>query len=125
MGNKKSTLAVMTKVRQLSKYIFDACEKSPKKYRFSLCNRLCNFSLDSIELIYRANCEKDINRRLILQDKAKSSIAMTDYFANLACELNCITIHQYEVISLAIAESLKLLVVWMNSTKKNLVVLTQ
>ena len=50
---------------------------------------------------------------------------MTDYFANLACELNCITIHQYEVISLAIAESLKLLVAWMNSTKKNLVVLTQ
>lgn len=38
MGKKKSTLAVLIKVRELGKYIFEVCEKSPKKYCFSLCN---------------------------------------------------------------------------------------
>ena len=55
MAKKKSTLVVMTKARELAKYIFDSCEKSPKKFRFTLCTKLENYCLNVIEYIYVAN----------------------------------------------------------------------
>ncbi|MDO5330802.1 MAG: four helix bundle protein [Bacillota bacterium] len=120
MARKKSTLAVMTKARELAQYVFDACEKSPRKYRFSLCTKLQNYALNVIEEIYLANSSKDLGIRISHQERARVNLAMTDYFANLANELNCLSIHQYEVISLRDAEAMKLLVAWMNSSKKQL-----
>lgn len=122
MAKKKSTLAVMTKARELAKYVFDVTEKSPKKFHFTLCTKLENYSLNTIELIYKANSLKDMSKRVEIQDKAKTYLAMVDYFANLPYELKCITFHQYEVISLHVAATMKLLVAWMNQAKKQVVI---
>ena len=51
MAKKKLTLVVMTKARELAKYIFDSCEKSPKKFRFTLCTKLENYCLNVIDYI--------------------------------------------------------------------------
>lgn len=118
MPRKKSTLAVMTKTRELTTYVFDACEKAPRKYRFSLCMKVQNYCLDALENIYLANSEKDLGKRISYQEKAKVNIAMLDYFFNLAYELQCFTFHQYEVVSLKVAETLKLMIAWLNSTKR-------
>ena len=91
MPKKKSTLVVMTKARELAKYIFEACEKSPKKFRFTLCTKLENYSLNVIECLYIANSLKEKSQRLEYQEKAKKLLAMIDYFANLSYELGCIT----------------------------------
>ena len=78
MAKKKSTLVVMTKARELAKYIFDSCEKSPMKFRFTLCTMLENYCLNVIEYIYVANSIKDSDERIIYQDKAKRLLAMID-----------------------------------------------
>lgn len=93
----------MTKARELAKYIFDSCEKSPKKFRFTLCTKLENYCLNVIEYIYVADSIKDSDERIIYQDKAKRLLTMIDYFANLSFELGCITFKQYENISLLVA----------------------
>jgi len=120
MAKRKSTLAVMTKTRGLAVYIFDACDKSPKKFRFTLCTKLENYVLCTIELIYRANLEYDLNLRIKYQERALSYLAMIDYFSNLSNELKCITLHQYEVISFNVSECLKLMKAWLNATKKRI-----
>ncbi len=115
---KKNELFVMTKTKDLAKYIITITEKSPKKFRFTLIVRLQNYILDAIETIYLANMEKDISRRLELQYKAKGLLSMLDYFAQLAFEQECILFKQYEQISKMQAESLYYLGKWIASTTK-------
>ena len=115
---KKSELFVLTKAKDLSKYIFTITEKSPKKFRFSLVVRLQNLILEVLEKIYLANSEKDLQKRLNIQSDAKTTLAMLDYFAGLAYEIECILFKQYEQISKQQAECLLYLKKWMASTKK-------
>ena len=115
---KKSDLVVFTKVKDLAKYIITVTERSPKKFRFTLVVRLQNYILDAIEDIYLANSQKDLQKRLVYQEKAKTQLSMLDYFAGIAYEQDCILLNQYEQISKQIAESLMYLSKWMASTKK-------
>lgn len=71
MTQRKSDLYVMTKTKDLAKYILTVTEKSPKKFRFTLVVRIQNYILDTIENIYLANTEKNIDIRYQYQQKAK------------------------------------------------------
>ncbi len=115
---KKNDLFVMTKAKDLAKYIITVTEKSPKKFRFTLVVRLQNYILDAIENIYLANAERDVARRLNYQNKAKTLLSMLDYFAGIAVEQECILFKQYEQISKLQAECLLYLGKWMASTSK-------
>lgn len=115
---RKSDLFVMTKTKDLAKYIITITEKSPKRFRFTLVVRLQNYILDAIENIYLANQERDKDKRLNLQNKAKSLLSMLDYFAGLAYEEGCILFKQYEQISKQQAECLLYLGKWIASTSK-------
>lgn len=115
---RKSDLFVMTKTKDLAKYIITVTEKSPKRFRFTLVVRLQNYILDAIENIYLANQERDKDKRLNLQNKAKSLLSMLDYFAGLAYEEGCILFKQYEQISKQQAECLLYLGKWIASTSK-------
>ena len=117
---KKSELFVFTRAKELAKYIITVTEKSPKKFRFTLVVRLQNYILDAIEYIYLANNERDIRQRLALQDKAKTTLMMLDYFAQIAYEEECILFKQYEQISKQQAECLNYLAKWRASTTKQL-----
>lgn len=118
MSQRKSDLYVMTKSKDLAKYILTVTEKSPKKFRFTLVVRIQNYILDVIENIYLANAEKDLEIRREYQVKAKNLLSMLDYFAGLAYEQECILFKQYENISKQIAECILYLSKWMASTKK-------
>lgn len=48
-ADEKSELFVMTKAKDLAKYILTITEKSPKKFRFTLVVRIQNYILDGIE----------------------------------------------------------------------------
>ena len=117
---KKSELFVFTRAKELAKYIITVTEKSPKKFRFTLMVRLQNYVLDAIEYIYLANNERDVKQRLALQDKAKTTLMMLDYFAQIAYEEECILFKQYEQISKQQAECLSYLAKWRASTSKQL-----
>lgn len=115
---KKNDLFVMTKTKDLAKYIITVTEKSPKKFRFTLVVRIQNYILDVIENIYLANSLPIGEERLALQKKARTTLSMLDYFAGLAYEQECILFKQYEQISKQIAESLLYLGKWIGSTSK-------
>ncbi len=116
---KKNDLFVMTKAKDLAKYIITVTEKSPKKFRFTLVVRLQNYILDAIELIYKANCSRDVVERLRLQEEARVKLSLLDYFAGIAYEQECILFRQYEQISKQQAECLLYLGKWMASTRKS------
>ncbi len=83
---KKSDLFVITKAKDLAKYIITVTEKSPKKYRFTLVVRIQNYVLEGIELLYKANSEPLGEKRKELQDNAKLQFSMLDYFSGIAYE---------------------------------------
>lgn len=115
---KKSDLFVMTKAKDLAKYVITITEKSPKKFRFTLVVRLQNYCLDIIENIYNANLQRDAKNRIVLQERAKELLGMLDYMAGIAYEQQCILFKQYEQISKQQAECLQYLNKWIASTKK-------
>ena len=55
-------MAVFTRAKKLSEYVFVITEKSPKKLRWSIVARLQNCSVDVIEYLYRANYERDADQ---------------------------------------------------------------
>lgn len=118
---KKSDLYVVTKAKDLAKYVLTVTEKSPVKFRFTLVVRLQNYILDVLEHLYIANSLPLGQERQAEQEKAKTKLAMLDYFAGLAAEQKCILFKQYEQIALQQAECLLYLNKWVASDKKRMV----
>jgi len=117
---KKSDLFVVTKAKDLAKYILTVTEKSPKKFRFTLVVRLQNYILDVIENLFLANGTMDMAERLAHQEKASTLLHMLGYFAELASEQQCILFRQYEQISLQQTECLMYLGKWIKDTKRRM-----
>ncbi len=115
---KKSDLFVMTKAKDLAKYIITVTEKSPKKFRFTLVVRLQNMILDVLENLYLANTLPLGRERRERQEKAKTLLAMLDYFAGLAYEQECILFKQFEQIGIQQAECVFYLNKWIASDKR-------
>ena len=55
MSAPQSELTVVTKAKDLCRYVMTVTEKSPKRFRFTLVSRMQNLALDVIEQAYRAN----------------------------------------------------------------------
>ena len=115
---KKSDLFVITKSKDLAKYIITVTEKSPKMYRFTLVTRLQNYVLDALENLYMANATELGAKRAEYQNEAKKYLGMTDYFAGIAAEEGAILFKQYEQIGKQVAEALLYLNKWMASDEK-------
>ncbi len=113
---RKSDLYVITKVKDLAKYIITVTEKSPKKFRFTLVTRLQNYVLDCLEMLLLANAEHNYETRLVYQDKARSLLSLLGYFAEIASDQECILFRQYEQISKQLADCLLYLGRWIAST---------
>ena len=111
-------MAVFTAAKKLSEYIFVICEKSPKKFRWSIITRLQNASVDLIENLYRANFERGADERIAYQKSAMVSINLVDFFAETARSNNAISMHQTAVIAKQLVECKKLLNGWVKATKR-------
>lgn len=116
---KRSELYVLTKTKDLAKYVITITEKSPKKFRYTLVARLQNYILDILECLHLANSyTRGSLERKALQEDAKRKLSMLDYFAQLAYEQECILFKQFEQISKQVAECLMYLGKWMSSDRK-------
>ena len=111
-------MAVFTAAKKLAEYIFVICEKSPKKFRWSIITRLQNASIDVIENLYRANFERQAEARIAYQKSALVSINLVDFFAETARSNNAISLHQTAVIAKQIVECKKLLNGWVKATRR-------
>lgn len=116
---KKSDLYVITKAKELTKYVIMATEKSPKKYRFTLVVRLQNYCLDITENLLIANMLplEDENRQKF-QIKAGRLLKLLGYFAMICMETECILPKQFENICKLQAECIMFLGKWIASDKK-------
>lgn len=118
---KKNELYVMTICKDLSKYVITVTEGAPKKFRFTLVQRLQNYTLDIIENIHYANSynvRDDL--RIKHQLEAKRKLSVLDYYAGLSYEVQCIKFKHYEEISKQIANALMYLNKWIASDKKSI-----
>lgn len=118
-NTRKSDLYVVTKVKELTKYVITVTEKSPKKFRFTLVTRLQNYCLDALENIVTANMlMAGSNERFSLQQEAGRKLEILGYFAMVCLETGCILPNHFENISKLQAEGLLFLGKWIASDKK-------
>jgi hypothetical protein len=121
MSTPPSELKVITECKRLNEYVFHVTEKSPRKYRYSLVERMDNLCLDVISLLYGAN---DIRLgekgRLEKQREAQTKLRLLDYVCEMADGLKCITFDQYQFISKSVCACLRLLESWIASDLRRL-----
>lgn len=113
---KDREMAVFTAAKKLSEYIFIITEKSPKKLRWSIINRLQNSSVELIENLYRANLEQG-EKRNEFQKQASVSISLIDFYSETSRCMQAITIRQTGIIARQLYEIKKMLGGWMRSKK--------
>jgi hypothetical protein len=126
MAAPQSELTVITKAKDLCRYVMTVTEKSPKRFRFTFVSRMQNFALDIIEKTYRANDvyaagagrEKAAAERLDLQHEALTSARLLGYIALLAREQGCILPRQFENITKLASDCQYLLGAWIASDRK-------
>lgn len=111
-------MAVFTHAKKLSEYIFIITEKSPKKFRWSIVSRLQSSSVEIVENLYRANFERDDEKRIYYQKSAAVGLKLLDFYTETARKKQAITVHQMEVIAKQILQTTKLLNGWVKSTKR-------
>lgn len=123
--NNESELTVITRAKELCRYILVVTDKSPKKFRFTLVSRLQNYSLSVIENLYRANdiyfveCNnQNDQKRLMFQKEAMLALRMIGYFAVIAREQQCILPRQQSQIAKLLVETQRILYAWMKSDEK-------
>ena len=101
-NSHENELTVITKAKELCKYVFTVTHKSPKQYRFTFIGKLQNLALSVIENLYRANDvpiarndEAHYKERLEFQRHAMTDIKILGYISMLAMEQGCILMKQY------------------------------
>ena len=115
---EKNELFVITKVKELTKYVFTVTEKSPKRFRYTMVSRLQNYCLDITENLFLANKLPLGEERLKKQEEASRLLSLIAYLSFLASECNCLIKHQFVTISKLQAEALLYLGKWIASDKK-------
>ncbi len=125
---EKNEPTIITKAKDLCRYVLTVTEKSPKRFRFTLTGRMQNLALDIIEQAYRANeiymagpdRENAKRLRLDYQHSALTSVKLLGYMALLAREQGAILPKQYEQITKLVHDVQNLLGAWINSDRKRM-----
>ena len=124
-----SDLAVVTRAKDLATYLFGVTEKSPKRFRFTLCSRMQNAALDILDGLYAANDtwidagdgvarQAALQKRLDLQHGALTSATRLDYMLTLSREQGTILPKQYEHAAGLLYEIRCLLGGWIKSDRR-------
>lgn len=123
---KASELSVLTKAREMCGYVMQATAKSPKQFRFSFVGKMQNLAIEVIECIFKANDTfvggplkaRLAAERLNFQRRALTNIKILAFLAMLAMEQKCLTMKQYEQISMFCGDCGSMLAGWMNSDRR-------
>lgn len=111
-------MAVFTRAKKLSEYIFVITEKSPKKLRWSIVSRLQNCSVDVIENLYRANYERDYEPRREFQKRAQVALNLLDFYTETAKRKQAVSMRQMTIIAREVSEIKRLLNGWIKSSRQ-------
>lgn len=111
-------LRVITKAKQLAKHTLimtSNARRYPKKFRFSLVDKMQNKALEIYEMLFEANRTdiKDYKReRLELQTKAITHCDEFMYFIELSYELNIINSGSMEAWSKMVMDVKHMAIAW-------------
>ena len=99
-------MVVVTKAKDLVKYIFQVTANMPKKIRFSFISKLQSLALALIDNLYRAaqipynkKTQSSIERKVYFLTEAKVSLKLIEYFSMLMVELGFFEIRHYKQIA--------------------------
>lgn len=124
---KQSELTVLTRAKELSKYVTNATLKSPKVFRMTYVARLQNMALETMRLLFKANTyvlskgsPEDCTERLKCQRQAYTELQLLGTMLFAANEVGCITNKQLEQSTKLQAETIRLLHNWKESDLRRL-----
>ncbi len=119
MSQPKSELYVITSMKNLVEYVLTISEKSPKKFRYSLLDRMHKACFEGIELLYEANsCPLSSVERRQKQTMFRVKLKVIDYLGGVGEGRGCFTFHQYETICKYIHDCDRLLRAWVTSDQR-------
>lgn len=127
-----SELMVISRARDLVRYVINATRKIPKSERYSFAVKVQGLALDMMECMVRANLivlkAKKLDRyrkRYEFQEKAMGDLKVLEYLVAIAVEENIMLLKQFQQIAKQGAEVSILLSKWIESDKRRFLAFSQ
>lgn len=117
---------VILQAKNLTEHTFritSNCNRYPKKYRFSLVDKMQNKALKIYEYLYeanRTNLETCLEERSELQTKAITQCDELLFYIELSMKLNIINVKSMEYWSKMVADVKHMAIAWRTGDKKRL-----
>lgn len=123
MKQESNDLKVIIKSRELSAYtirVTSNCNKFPKKYRFTLCDRMQNKAMNIYELLLEANRThlRNINLRNELQTRAVLNCDELLFYIEMCLQLNIIEPKRAEYWSKLVSDIKFMTIKWRTKNKE-------
>lgn len=117
---------VISQAKNLTEHTFritSNCNRYPKKYRFSLVDKMQNKALEIYEYLYeanRTNWETCLEERSELQTKAITHCDELLFYIELSMKLNIINVKSMEYWSKMVTDVKHMTIAWRTGDKKRL-----
>ena len=123
MGQTNDDLKVIVKAKELAVHtirITSNCNRFPKKYRFTLCDRMQNKAMTIYELLLEANRTMLSNKtaRIELQTKAIMNCDQLLFYIEMCLELNIIAANSAEYWSKLVSDIKFMTIAWRTKDKE-------
>lgn len=123
MKQDSNDLKVIIKSKELAVHtikITSNCNKFPKKYRFTLCDRMQNKSMDIYELLLEANRThiSNLKSRNELQTKAITNCDKLLFYIEMCLQLNIIQPNSAEYWSKLVSDIKFMTIKWRTKDKE-------
>lgn len=123
MAQANDDLKVIVKAKELTIHtvkITSNCNKFPKKYRFTLCDRMQNKAMTIYELLFEANRTLLSNKvtRNELQTKAIMNCDQLLFYIEMCLELNIIETNSAEYWSKLVTDIKYMTLAWRTKDKE-------
>lgn len=115
---------VILQAKNLAEHTFritSNCNRYPKKYRFSLVDKMQNKALEIYEYLYeanRTNLETCLEERSELQTKAITQCDELLFYIELSMKLNIINVKSMEYWSKMVTDVKHMTIAWRTGDKK-------
>lgn len=117
---------VISQAKNLAEHTFritSNCNRYPKKYRFSLVDKMQNKALEIYEYLYeanRTNLETCLEERSELQTKAITHCDELLFYIELSMKLNIINVKSMEYWSKMVTDVKHMTIAWRTGDKERL-----
>lgn len=118
---------VISQAKNLAEHTFritSNCNRYPKKYRFSIVDKMQNKALEIYEYLYeanRTNWETCLEERSELQTKAITYCDELLFYIELSMKLNIINVKSMEYWSKMVTDVKHMTIAWRTGEKKKII----